>query len=50
MSANQATHDAADSDALVFFGATGDLAYKQIFTWEQPYLLTARRRAINIFV
>ena len=34
MSANQATHDAADSDALVFFGATGDLAYKQIFTEE----------------
>lgn len=36
-----ATHAAdADSDALVFFGATGDLAYKQIF----PALQTLVRR------
>jgi glucose-6-phosphate 1-dehydrogenase len=27
----QLTHGAPSSDALVFFGATGDLAYKQIF-------------------
>lgn len=31
-----ATHDSAPSDALVLFGATGDLAYKKIFpaVWE----------------
>ena len=50
MSANQAAQAPTNSDALVFFGATGDLAYKQIFTREQPYLLTVRWRAINIFV
>ncbi len=31
MSAASAHRDAEPSDALVFFGATGDLAYKQIF-------------------
>jgi hypothetical protein len=55
MSANQAARaaqapTAADADALVFVGTTGDLAYKQIFKKKQPYLLTARWRAINIFV
>jgi hypothetical protein len=50
MSANRAAQAPTDSDALVFVGATGDLAYKQIFTREQSYLLTARWRVINIFV
>ncbi len=31
LSANSSAHDGAPSDALVFFGATGDLAYKKIF-------------------
>ena len=50
MSANQAAQAPTDSDVLVFVGATGDLAYKQIFKKKQPYLLTARWSAINIFV
>jgi len=33
---------AVESDALVFFGATGDLAYKQVF----PALLSLVRRGV----
>ena len=35
--------DASHSDALVFFGATGDLAYKKIF----PALQAMIKRALS---
>jgi glucose-6-phosphate 1-dehydrogenase len=40
-----AARDAADSDALVFFGATGDLAYEQIFPALQALV---RRGHLNV--
>src|SRR4051794_9234238 len=40
MTATPLRHDRARSDALVFFGATGDLAYKKIF----PALQAMARR------
>ena len=40
-----AAHTTADSDALVFFGATGDLAYKQIFPALQALV---RRGQLNM--
>jgi glucose-6-phosphate 1-dehydrogenase len=40
-----AAQDATDSDALVFFGATGDLAYKQIFPALQALV---RRGHLNV--
>src|SRR5215813_15562376 len=45
MSVAHATHVDVDSDALVFFGATGDLAYKQIFPALQALV---RRGHLNV--
>src|SRR5436190_19929243 len=47
MTANPPGHDRARSDALVFFGATGDLAYKKIFPALQAI---ARRGKLDFLV